>query len=237
MKFLATFLNDESGAVATDWVVVTSGIVGLGIATVSVLSGGLEDLSGEIAQALGSINIFGTAQELVASFDFTGGNMAGWVGGRVMNMGGQLGELLVLGPGQSTNYLFEITEGTELATMTFDLVGGDSLDNTARWGYDTGIMTINGVPIAIATNNGREGITIEIPQVDGTTVEAVVRVNAAHLGGNTVRTDSLANVTIEVSRPTEDLQFQFMSNADQPIHDEYWGLDNFETSVTRRAGF
>lgn len=237
MKSLVTFLKDDSGAVTTDFVLVTAGLVGLGLATISVVSGGVEDTSFEIAAALANIDVISAAQELVASFDFSDGNAAGWIGGRVMNMGGQLGELLVLGPGQSTSYLFEIQAGTELATMTFDLVGGDSLDNSVRWGVDTGVMMINGVPIAVATTNGREGITLQIPQNDGTTVEAVVTVNAAHLGGNASRTDSVANVTVQVSRPTDDLQFQFTSNANQSIQDEFWGLDNFETSVTRGSGF
>lgn len=237
MKSIATFWKDESGAVTTDWVVVTAGTAGLGLAASLVVIGGVEDLSSEITASLVDMDVGGVTEQLLAAFDFSGGNMAGWIGGRVMNMGGQLGELLVLGPGQTTSFVFEVPDGTQQATMTFDLVGGDSLDNSTRWGFDTGVMMINGVPIAIATNNGSQGITLEIPQVDGTTVEAVVTVNAAHLGGNTRRTDSLANVTVQVNRPTDDLQFQFTSNANQGIADEFWGLDNFQTSVTQGPRF
>jgi hypothetical protein len=231
------FLADESGAVATDWVVLTAGLVGLGIATVIVVSAGVENQSNDIANWLADASFFRNAMTIVGSFDFSGGDMAGWVGGQVMNMGGQLGELLVLGPGQATTYLMEVPPGTQLATMTFDLIGGDSLDNSAQWGYDTGTMMINGVAVAIASNMGNQGITLEIPQNDGTTVEAVVTVNAGHLGGNGQRTDSVAHVTVEVSQPSDDLQFEFVSNANQSINDEFWGIDNFEAGVSGAPGF
>ncbi|WP_420394764.1 hypothetical protein [Nioella sp.] len=41
------FLN-ESGAVTVDWVVLTAGLVGLGLATMAVVSTGVEDLSGDM---------------------------------------------------------------------------------------------------------------------------------------------------------------------------------------------
>jgi Flp pilus assembly pilin Flp len=47
-----TFVSDESGAVTVDWVVLTAAIVGLGLAVMSVVSGGIEDLSGNISNAL-----------------------------------------------------------------------------------------------------------------------------------------------------------------------------------------
>jgi Flp pilus assembly pilin Flp len=50
-KFNA-FVSDESGAVTVDWVVLTAAIVGLGLAVMSVVSGGIEDLSGNISNAL-----------------------------------------------------------------------------------------------------------------------------------------------------------------------------------------
>lgn len=52
---LSTFKNfavDESGAVTVDWVVLTAALVGLGLAVISVVSGGMENLSNDIGQAL-----------------------------------------------------------------------------------------------------------------------------------------------------------------------------------------
>lgn len=47
MKQMNAFLFDDSGAVTVDWVVLTAGLVGLGLATMAVVSAGVEDLSGD----------------------------------------------------------------------------------------------------------------------------------------------------------------------------------------------
>ncbi|MAN14411.1 hypothetical protein [Alterinioella nitratireducens] len=44
---LARFLADDAGAVTVDWVVLTAGLVGLGLATTAVVSAGVEDVSGD----------------------------------------------------------------------------------------------------------------------------------------------------------------------------------------------
>jgi len=57
MKFvdlIKTFHNDESGAVTVDWVVLTAAIVGLGIAVVVSVSGGVRDLGTAISDSLAS---------------------------------------------------------------------------------------------------------------------------------------------------------------------------------------
>ncbi len=51
-KLFKNFFADESGAVTVDWVVLTAAIVGLGIAVMTTVSGGLQDLSGEIETQL-----------------------------------------------------------------------------------------------------------------------------------------------------------------------------------------
>ena len=55
MKLIETFKNfakNESGAVTVDWVVLTAAIVGLGIAVVASVGGGITTLGGNIADAL-----------------------------------------------------------------------------------------------------------------------------------------------------------------------------------------
>ena len=47
-----SFRNEEDGAVTVDWVVLTAAIVGLGIATLAAVSGGVKDLSGDISTQL-----------------------------------------------------------------------------------------------------------------------------------------------------------------------------------------
>ena len=52
MKMFKEFLNDESGAVTVDWVVLTAAIVGLGIAVLSSVGGGTTELAGKISSSL-----------------------------------------------------------------------------------------------------------------------------------------------------------------------------------------
>ena len=47
-NMIKNFRNDESGAVTVDWVVLTAAIVGLGIAVLTSVSGGVESLAGKI---------------------------------------------------------------------------------------------------------------------------------------------------------------------------------------------
>lgn len=55
-NFIKNFAADESGAVTVDWVVLTAALVGLGLAVMAVVSGGVEDLSTEISQGLINAN-------------------------------------------------------------------------------------------------------------------------------------------------------------------------------------
>lgn len=50
-------IEDESGAVTVDWVVLTAAIVGLGIAVLASVGQGVEDLSGKIETNLSNQEI------------------------------------------------------------------------------------------------------------------------------------------------------------------------------------
>ncbi|WP_103764824.1 MULTISPECIES: Flp family type IVb pilin [Roseovarius] len=50
IKFIKKFRKDEEGAVTVDWVVLTAAVVGLGVAGVTAVSGGVNSL----AQAISS---------------------------------------------------------------------------------------------------------------------------------------------------------------------------------------
>jgi Flp pilus assembly pilin Flp len=56
-NLLKNFRDDENGAVTVDWVVLTAAIVGLGIAVLTSVSGGVTDLSGDISDQLTSQTI------------------------------------------------------------------------------------------------------------------------------------------------------------------------------------
>ena len=53
---IQNFAKSESGAVTVDWVVLTAALVGLGLAVMAVVSGGVEDLSSEIQDSLVAAN-------------------------------------------------------------------------------------------------------------------------------------------------------------------------------------
>ena len=60
-NFIKTFRADEDGAVTVDWVVLTAAIVGLGIAVLTTVSEGAQDLADGIGDELTdqSINVGG----------------------------------------------------------------------------------------------------------------------------------------------------------------------------------
>jgi hypothetical protein len=49
---IASFLSCESGAITVDWTVLTAGLAGLGLASMSVVSGGVQNLSEDISAFL-----------------------------------------------------------------------------------------------------------------------------------------------------------------------------------------
>ena len=54
---LRAFISSETGAVTVDWVVLTAAIVGMSMAVMSIVSGGVTDLALEISQILSAIRI------------------------------------------------------------------------------------------------------------------------------------------------------------------------------------
>ena len=54
---IKNFAANESGAVTVDWVVLTAAIVGLGLAVMAVVSGGIEDLSDDINDGLAGLQL------------------------------------------------------------------------------------------------------------------------------------------------------------------------------------
>lgn len=56
LNLIKTLRADEDGAVTVDWVVLTAAIVGLGIAVLTSVSGGANELAGEINTELRAQN-------------------------------------------------------------------------------------------------------------------------------------------------------------------------------------
>lgn len=58
---MSKFVNTETGAVTVDWVVLTAGLVGLGLAVMQVISIGVQDVSDDIQDQLQDDNIIRTS--------------------------------------------------------------------------------------------------------------------------------------------------------------------------------
>ena len=59
-KLFQTFNDDEDGAVTVDWVVLTAAVVGLGVAALAAVKGGVASLSTTINGYLSSQTISST---------------------------------------------------------------------------------------------------------------------------------------------------------------------------------
>lgn len=57
VSFAKTFLADESGAVTVDWVVLTAAIVGLGLAVITTVRTGVNNLGTDISNSLTSATV------------------------------------------------------------------------------------------------------------------------------------------------------------------------------------
>ncbi len=222
------FIEDQSGAVTVDWTVMTAAIVGLGIATYGVVSGGIQNLSGDVDLHLRQDHIstsFGPS--LLASMDFTGGDKGGWVGGTVLTQIEALGEILVLQPGETASVTLDVPANSDSATLSFDLIGGDSLDN------EVATITSNGKTVTLARGLYTGTMTFTTPDVEGVTVTTETISEQTNLGGSgpTYWRDSVTRVTVTVDDPGETLALGMTSGANQNIGDEFFAVDNVEITA------
>ena len=61
------FIQNENAAVTVDWVVLTAALVGLGLAVMAVVSGGVESLSTDVSDALAEQSVEFTFASAVAA--------------------------------------------------------------------------------------------------------------------------------------------------------------------------
>jgi hypothetical protein len=222
---LRDFIEDETGAITVDWVVLSAGIVGLGLAVIALISAGVEDLAGDTSGQMSGFEIrtqFADAVTSLLSNDFSGG-LGGFVGGSVANLVG-FGEVLQLGPGEMTQATFAVPEGASTATLTFDMLGIDDLSGEAA------SIMINGQEVAFyADNHGN--ITTEDMGVPGVTVSVNQQYTNDPMGAGSHGHDSRATYTITIENPGETVTFGVASETGQPISEEFYAIDdvNFET--------
>ena len=217
------FIKDETGAITVDWVVISSGVVGVSFAVIATVSGGLEALSGATAAELNGMEIqtrFATPSTLLSN-DFSGG-LGGWVGGQLANLVG-FGEVLQLGPGELAETAFAVPAGASSASITFDMLGIDDLSGEAA------SILINGEVVALyADNHG--SITHTDLGVSGVSVEVNQQYTNDPMGAGSHGHDSRATYTITIDNPGETVTLGVASGTGQPITEEFFAIDdvNFE---------
>lgn len=240
-----TFLTDETGAVTVDYVVLSGAVAGMGITAAATLSGGVDELARNIAAEL--TDLASVAITVLEANDFSGGNRGNWTGGRVMEFR-NFGSLLALGPGETATVSLGFPEGAETGVVTFDAIAGDSIDWESAFFYVDGQLVADLTAGALVeggeivdgprgsfnwtsgtgpTSSDR-GIQIRDYSQEGITVSYETVATNDDLGANERWKDEMVRVTVRIDNPPQTMQFAASSNTDQPIEDEFWGIDNFE---------
>lgn len=223
---LIRFLRSETAAVTVDWVVLTAGIAGLGLATASVVIGGIGNLSHDIASALFDMDIGSGFDEALqalgfASLDFSG-DAGGFSGGALVSFPG-IGDVLQIGPDQTASASFAMPDGAAQAMVEFDLFGLDSLNDEAATisinGEIAGTVTVdNGVASFVAVNGGT------------TAFEAFTTSQGTDLNGDG-SPDSVTQIRMTVGSPGEALDLQIHSGAGAGVDNESFAIDNVNVSA------
>ncbi len=225
------FWEEESGAVTVDWTVMTASIVGLGIATYGVVSGGIQNLSGDIDRNLERPFV---QTSFLTPDDFSNGP-GSWVG---VGTSFQPGFGDVLGPvqgnpdGRETFYQdFEIPGGALEVQFNFDLLSFDSIDGGPvdnGWGANEGpVMYLDGQEIARAASV-YGNLTWTYSDAPGIEIESTVVQSDTHIGGpNRWFPDGINQVNIKFDEPAENVRLGFGLAANQSLYDESMGIDNF----------
>jgi hypothetical protein len=220
-----SFLHDESAAVTADWVVLTAALVGLGLAVTSVVSGGMEDLSGDTRAVLQRGDIIRTSffsAGRLFGMDFASGS-GDWTGGEVVNLPG-FGEVLRLGPGETVGLSVEMPAGARGATVTFDLLGLDDLSGPPAE------IWVNGELVATYSDNHGQ-ISHQDRAVEGVTVgfEQLYRNDA--VGSLDSGNDSRATYTITLDDPGQGFDLEIVSTTGRPITEEAFAIDDVTVDV------
>lgn len=240
------FLIDDNGAVSVDYVVLTGSLAGLGLATSTVVSTGVQDLVTDIAAAMGA-TLSATAETVLDSFDFSAG-IGPWIGGQVMNLR-NFGEVLVLGPGETTSVTLSFPEFATSGFLTFDVIAGDSLDWESAFFWLDGQLIgqlVTGAEVeggnisdgqqgsfdwvSSGPNASPRGTEMIIPSVEGVTVTYERLDGNMDLGAQTRWTDEMIRIRVQIDNPEQTMQFSASTNTDQPIDDEFYAIDNFTSS-------
>ena len=165
---LRTFLYSESGAVTVDWVVLTAALVGLGLATMGVVSTGVQDTSGDISGQLQADDIISTS--FGAAADAAG---AVYTAFNQMHYDGQYTALVGYANGVDGAYSFDDAFVLEMVEQT----AADASTALAAGDQARAQETID---YAVASRDAAIARGIEIPQEHATIDATIAAYNEAY---------------------------------------------------------
>ncbi|MEM9755098.1 MAG: hypothetical protein AAF914_03845 [Pseudomonadota bacterium] len=221
------FIADQSGAVTVDWVVLSSALMGLGIAVTAVIAPGVQAVSSETSDSLSGVSIVTRFAQATGLDDFENG-LGNWIGGlldyndtygNTMRMGGTGG----LEGAQAT---YELDPDADYATMTFDFHAIDS------WDGEDFIIFADGEAVATASfvfwDDGAHGSWVsDNPDVSFSMSQTTSR---AHVGHDPGYTDQSYQMEVTVANPGPEITFGFGSTLNQEYDDESFAVDNIQVT-------
>lgn len=223
-SYVAKFGCEEHGAVTVDWVVLTAALVGVGLATAAVVASGVNEASNATADELAGTRIeapFGRAGGLFST-DFSNG-LGDWLGGTATSLSG-FGDVLQLGSGETATLTFDVPANADSATVSFDLIAGDDLDQG-----DFATILVNGQPVSIyEDDHGRVSVSGGAP--DGISVSVEHQAVNQAIGAGSHGHDSVSTYSITVSDPGTSVTLGVNSGANSGVDNEFFALDNVNVS-------
>ncbi|MDG4647713.1 hypothetical protein P6F26_04600 [Roseibacterium sp. SDUM158017] len=231
------YLRSESGAATSDWVVMSSATVGIGLAVMFVMTPGVERASGEIAETVGAIMT--AADAVLARHGFDDG-MGPWSGGEIMDVPG-FGNMLVLDRNDNRGAIgasarLSIDPDAPYAVVEFDMAFIDSWDN------ETAQVYLNGEAVAVGTFTHLDHPRFDTgnlpPQMRDLGVVAIDFGEPSTVEGGYFRpgqgsrfVDHVQPVRIVVeTNGASELDLGFGTNLNSGYRDESLGIDNIVVS-------
>jgi hypothetical protein len=224
---LSGYLKNEGGAITVDWTVLTGALVGMGLAVLVLVAGGTEALSRSIGAMLAGI--INDTEGLLYFGGFDDGP-GGWSNGRTTDgsdFGAVLGPFAGSNGAIATESTFQIPQGAEVASFTFDMIAVDS------WDDERFIVFVDGVAAAsLNFNHNADGITGQWVSDNPDYSFEVLSVGARGPAGyNSGWPDQSATVRLDVANPGGSVSLGFGSTLNQGLSDESFAIDNVSLEV------
>ena len=228
---LMDFIRSDSGAVTTDYVMLSAMMAASGFTAINTSTVGVENLAGELDATLRG-QIINTSFAQASYFDDFEHGAGHWIGGDTDGTQDAYGG--ILGP-------FSGSDGEELVTRTFDLLSGYDYATVEfemhaidSWDNEEFIIFVDGTPISSRNfqyqNNGTTGSWTTSDGNYSVTFDPIN--DRGHQGFNTEWTDQSYSVTVQVANPGPSMSVGFGSTLNQDVGDESWAVDNIQVIST-----